>query len=153
MTAESTILGVLLGRGYQEQPWTRGESALLQQALCFGEEVRPLPYRQVTRQYPVGTTIYGGVAIADFVITGAPSWPQGLVIESKWQCAQGSVDEKLPFLILSIQRGYRLPAIIVADGGGHRSEALAWLRNQVDGKQLCGVFSLVEFLTWANRTL
>jgi hypothetical protein len=63
------------------------------------------------------------------------------------------VDEKLPYLVSNIREGYHVPAVIVADGGGHRPEALRWLRGQVDGTHLVGVFSLVEFLTWANRAL
>jgi hypothetical protein len=87
------------------------------------------------------------------VVHGADTFPQGLAIESKWQHAQGSVDEKLPYLVSNIREGYHVPAVIVADGGGHRPEALRWLRGQVDGTHLVGVFSLVEFLTWANRAL
>ena len=155
LTAEATILGTLRGRGYQEYVPPRRTTttiATIQHPLGL-IELDQAPPRHVVRQCLVGTTIYGTPALADFVITGAPHWPRGLAIESKWQYAPGSVDEKLPFLVFSIQRGYSLPTIIVADGGGHRAEALAWLRRQVDGAQLCGVFSIVEFLTWANRTL
>jgi hypothetical protein len=153
-TAEATILGTLRGRGYQEQAsaaWTTGEA---QQTPLFAvPRAAPVPAKLVMRQCPVGTNLYGTPAIADFVLSGAPAWPHGLAIESKWQHAQGSVDEKLPFLVLSIKAGYRVPAIIVADGGGHRPEALRWLRAQVDGQQLLAVLTLVEFLTWANHEL
>jgi hypothetical protein len=153
-TAEATILGTLRGRGYQEHPAAAPDAGPAHQAPLFGmPRAAPAPAKLVVRQCPVGTSIYGTPVFADFVISGAPTWPRGLAIESKWQHAQGSVDEKLPFLVLSIKAGYRVPAIIVADGGGHRPEALRWLRAQVDGQQLLAVLSLVEFLTWANREL
>jgi len=41
---------------------------------------------------------------------------------------------------------------VIADGGGQRPGALYWLRDQVGGN-LMGVFSLAEFMAWANRNL
>lgn len=148
-TAEATILGTLRGRGYQERAAVTLATPPLQAPL-FGEAP---PAKLVARQCPVGTSIYGTPLFADFVVYGAPAFPHGLAIESKWQSAQGSVDEKFPYLVLNIREGYHVPAVIVADGGGHRPEALRWLRDQVDGARLRGVFSLVEFLTWANHVL
>lgn len=147
-TAEATILGTLRGRGYQERLAVTLAASL--QAPLFGETP---PAKLVVRQCPVGTSIYGTPLFADFVVYGVSAFPHGLAIESKWQHSQGSVDEKLPYLVQNIREGYDVPAVIVADGGGHRPEALRWLRGQVDGAQLRGVFSLVEFLTWANHTL
>jgi hypothetical protein len=150
-TAEATILGTLRGRGYAE--CAAGERSVAQPPLFGDGAPGPSMAKTVVRQCPVGVSIYGTPLAADFIIYGAAPFPHGLAIESKWQHAQGSVDEKLPYLVLNIREGYRVPAVIVADGGGHRPEALRWLRDQVDGAHLVGVFSLVEFLTWANRAL
>lgn len=152
-TAEAAILGALLGRGYLECSAATLAAPAVQAPLFGRTPTQREPARLVARQYPVGTSIYGTPLAADFVVAGAPGFPQGLAIESKWQHASGSVDEKLPYLVLNIRAGYTVPAIVVADGGGHRPEALHWLRAQVDATHLLGVFSLVEFLAWANRNL
>jgi hypothetical protein len=41
---------------------------------------------------------------------------------------------------------------VIADGGGQRPGALQWLRAQAEGN-LLAVFSLAEFVAWANRNL
>lgn len=103
------------------------------------------PTRTVTAQYPIGTGIYGLPIFADFLLAGAPGFPAGLAIEVKWQQSPGSVDEKFPYLVHCIQACYPCPTVIVADGGGQRPGALAWLRGQCQGK-LFAVYTLVEFL-------
>lgn len=45
-------------------------------------------------------------------------WPDGLVIQCKWQASSGSVEEKYPFEVLNIQKD-EYPTIIVLDGGGY----------------------------------
>lgn len=105
------------------------------------------------RQKSIGQGIYGTMLRADFFLEHIPDYPDGLIIESKWQETMGSVDEKLPYLVENIRICYPCPAIIVVGGGGMRSLALAWLKRQADGYRLVAVFTLEEFLTWANRSL
>jgi len=104
------------------------------------------------RQYPMGLGIFGTPIAADFYLDDIPSFPAGLVIESKWQEVGGSVDEKFPYLVATIQECFFCPAIIVLHGGGFRAGAEHWLRRQVRGN-LFGVFRLEEFLTWVNHNL
>ena len=121
----ATILGTLHGRGYAE---CAPRDLSVAQPLLFGDSGPNLTAaKRVARQSPVGTSIYGTPLAADFIIYGADTFPHGLAIESKWQHAQGSVDEKLPYLVLNIREGYRVPAIIVADGGGHHRFTLGEL--------------------------
>lgn len=154
-TAEATIRSVLSSRGYVE---TSAHEALeadpeLEQTVLFGGFARKArPARLFVAQFPIGCSIYGLPLQADFWLRGAPGYPGGLALEVKWQQSTGSVDEKFPYLVLNIQQCYPCPAIVIADGGGQRPGALEWLRSQAGGN-LLAVFTLAEFLAWANRNL
>ena len=153
--AEASIRGVLTGRGYVElglQEALEAEPEAKQTAM-FGEFARrPRPARLFIAQYPIGHSIYGLPLFTDFWVRGAAGFPNGLAIEVKWQQSTGSVDEKFPYLALNIRECYPCPALVIADGGGQRPGALHWLRGQVAGN-LMAVFTLAEFLAWANRNL
>ena len=107
----------------------------------------------VEKQKFVGTNIYGGEIRCDFAIAPCEKFPGGLIIESKWQETPGSADEKLPYLVENIRTRYPYPCIVILDGDGYRPGAAAWIRTQVDGVNLLGVFSFTEFLKWCNSTL
>lgn len=103
------------------------------------------------RQARVYHNIYAGVAKSDFVAFHAEHWPKGLVIETKWQQSQGSVDEKYPFTALSLAE-VDMPGILVLDGGGYRRGAVEWLRKHSQ-KNSYKFFTLVEFLRWSRTNL
>ncbi|MCO5195546.1 MAG: hypothetical protein M9930_19985 [Anaerolineae bacterium] len=102
----------------------------------------------VQRQMRIKPNIYGHRQHVDFFIKGIAWLPDGLIIESKWQNSRGSTDEKFPYLVLNLKSTYPCPTIIMADGGGAKEGALDWLREQVDGEKLIGVFNFTELLTW-----
>lgn len=104
------------------------------------------------RQFPQ-RSIYQIDVRADFMLHTAPGYPDGLIIESKWQMVGGSVDEKYPYLVLSIKQTYTAPTIIIMDGDGARPEAIQWCKRQMDGKHLLGVMTIGEFLKWAMVNL
>ncbi len=54
-------------------------------------------------QGPIGRDIYGKQRRADFILQHPQRWVKCLVIQCKWQASSGSVDEKFPFEVLSIQ--------------------------------------------------
>lgn len=143
-------------------PCLKSANALTQgaQAVASGRAAEDLIYcllkergYSIRRQEAVGTNIYGGQTRADFYIEGTPVFPNGLIIESKWQESMGSVDEKYPYLVENIKSCYPAPTIVVIGGAGIREGAEQWLRDQVDGDQLYAVFSMEEFLTWTIRNL
>ena len=103
---------------------------------------------QVERQYDIGHNVYGHNHRCDFYILGVPGFNNGLIIESKWQSVNGSVDEKYPFLVANVKSVYPAPCLIVADGGGMKDGALEWLKGQVDGVKLIAVFSMEELIKW-----
>jgi hypothetical protein len=153
--AESTVRGVLTGRGYVElstQEALETKPEVEQTAMFRDFTRRPRPARLFVAQYAIGQSIYGLPLNADFWVCGAPGLPTGLAIEVKWQQSTGSVDEKFPYLVHNIKECYPCPALVIADGGGQRPGALHWLRGQAGGN-LLAVFSLAEFMAWANRNL
>ncbi len=153
--SESTVHGVLTGRGYVElsaHEALEAEPEAEQTAMFRDFAWRPRPARLFVAQYPIGPSIYGLPLNADFWVRGAPHFPAGLAIEVKWQQSTGSVDEKFPYLVHNIRECYPCPALVIADGGGQRPGALQWLRAQAEGN-LLAVFSLAEFMAWANRNL
>jgi hypothetical protein len=151
--AEASIRGVLSGRGYVEmtaQQAMEAEPEAEQKAMFRGFGRASRPSRLFVAQYPIGHSIYGLPLLTDFWVHGAPNFSDGIALEVKWQQSTGSVDEKFPYLVLNIRECYPCPAIVIADGGGQRPGALQWLRSQVGGN-LLGIFTLAEFLAWANR--
>lgn len=107
----------------------------------------------VERQKVVGRSVYGSELRVDFAVAPCPQFPNGLIVESKWQETAGSADEKLPYLVENIRTRYPSPCIVILDGDGFRAGASEWMRNQVDGRSLLGVFTFTEFLIWCNRNL
>lgn len=98
-------------------------------------------------------SLHGGKITVDFMVTGIRQYPNGLIIESKWQDDLGSADEKMVFLVVNIKRNYTAPTIIVYGGGGARSGIIEYARGEVDGQKLIAVFSFEEFISWAIRNL
>lgn len=131
-----------------------------QQAVKSGQAAEALIYcilkergYQVERQAYVGESIKGGGIRADFLVNGIKQFPDGLIIESKWQETPGTADEKLFGLALDIATNYPCPTIVIVAGGGHREPIVNWLRNQVNGGTLYRVFDVEQFLTWTIRNL
>ncbi|NJM73577.1 MAG: hypothetical protein HC862_27565 [Scytonema sp. RU_4_4] len=146
---EKTVEGTLLGHGYD----LIGHNLLKKQRLGYLINCTSLPKRYA-RQVYIGPGIYGTEIYVDFYIIGSPKIPSGLIIECKWQQTSGSVDEKLPYVNLNIQNCYPSPAIVLIDGGGMKSGAITWLRNQVVHNQnLLAVHSLSTFIAWTNNNL
>jgi len=107
--------------------------------------------KQYAIQVPCGTSIYETQRKCDFLIINKAKFPDGLIIECKWQQSEGSVDEKYPFAVLNIIK-IGVPTIILIDGNGYKQKALEWLKAQVNpGKALVGVHTMSEFQTIVNN--
>lgn len=101
------------------------------------------------RQVLIGESIYEGQELyADFICRNLAEFPNGLILESKWQGRQGTIDEKFPYLVLNIQTRYPFPAIVIVHGGGCRPGALCWIRERCDHR-LIAVLRFEEFMKWA----
>ena len=108
------------------------------------------------------TTIYNQKGFTEFLVK-SKRFGLNVRIECKWQQSSGSVDEKLPYLYLNcIETMPETDIIIIAGGGGMKPGAIPWLKAAVSQKKyvLPGmpdkniqVFSIEEFMAWANKIL
>ena len=88
-----------------------------------------------------------------------PTYPAR--IECKWQQVSGSVDEKLPYLYLNcIEAMPEDNIIILIDGEGWKHGGIQWIKDAAQKEKYLNserkpkniqVFSLTEFMTWANN--
>ena len=103
-----------------------------------------------TKQRVAGKDIYGKNHKVDFYLYHPRKWVHSLVIESKWQQARGSVEEKLPFLVLSIQL-IGIPTIVILDGKGYSPGAREWLKSHAGVGSLEQVLDMSEFQRFVNN--
>ena len=100
--------------------------------------------KQFAKQVDVGQTIYGTKRVVDFIVFIPNRFPEGLIIECKWQESPGSVDEKYPYLLYNILKT-GVPSIVLLDGGGYKEKAGEWLKSQVNSQRLLiGVYTMAE---------
>jgi len=103
------------------------------------------------------TTLYGTAGRTEFLLLSAKRGLE-IRIEAKYQSAQGSVDEKLPYVYLSlIEAVPEKTVFVVIDGPGWRPGSIDWLRRTAAERRYgtpsdktVRVFSLEEFLGWAE---
>lgn len=92
----------------------------------------------------VGDSLFEGKKrIVDFFLVNA-IFPEGLIIECKWQETEGSAEEKLPHLVLCTRKT-GIPTIIVLDGDGFTLGAKKYLKTEVDGLLLRAVWGMSDF--------
>lgn len=147
---EDTVVSLFTRYGFKEikhSKWHNNENSSGPELL-----IRDVPY----------ASIYGHRAKTEFLAVSS-RLNRRIRIECKWQQSPGSVDEKFPYLYLNCVFGMPEDEIvIILDGGGAKQHAVQWLRNMVmkrwlledaDNKKTIHVFSVSEFITWANKTL
>lgn len=107
--------------------------------------------KQYSKQPYCGTSIYETKRKCDFLIMNKDLFPEGLIIECKWQQSGGSVDEKYPFTVHNVMK-IGVPTVILIDGGGYKKTALSWLKSQADkSRALIGVYTMAEFQAVVNK--
>ena len=143
-TLEKYVERILVDNGYVEF-WDHKEQVF--------ENRKSIGGKQFAKQCPCGTSIYETKRKCDFLVINQAKFPDGLIIECKWQQSNGSVDEKYPFTIFNIFK-IGVPTIILLDGGGYKKQAMEWLKGQADPKRaLIGVFNMAEFQKQVNLGL
>jgi hypothetical protein len=110
----------------------------------FGDRV----FAQQIRGYK---TIYDKPHQHDIIAYCSEKFPSGLVVEVKWQTVGGSVDEKLPFVVLSLAEMPVTCAILLIDGGGMRECAIDWAKAS-NTASLITMSSVGEFSRWLRTT-
>ena len=94
-------------------------------------------------QCHIGRDIYGKKRRVDFILYHPQRWPDCLVIQCKWQASHGSIEEKYPFEVLSIQMN-EFSTVIVLDGNGYTDGAKQWLVGQAGKNKLIHVMDQGE---------
>ena len=122
------------------------------------ECVFPAPYifpmeilsqRLFAKQIQLGEDIYGKQRKFDFLLF-SPKHNSYVAIECKWQAVKGTVEEKLPFQVLSINnQGF--DTIVVLDGNGYSKGAKEWIVKQAGKDRVLGVLSAGEFQKWLKK--
>lgn len=93
-------------------------------------------------QQPIGETPYGQPFKADLILDGLPTYPD-LVVIARQQDKSGSAEQKLPFLMMAINRSRRR-CLVVLDGEGWSPGALGWMAVRKD-ERLIDVVDLDGF--------
>ena len=142
ISLESFVEQALINNGY-----TKFENHKLQ----LFENRKTIGGKQYATQVPCGKTIYESERVCDFLIMNSEKFPDGLIIECKWQQVAGSVDEKYPFLYFNIMK-CGVPTVVLLDGGGCKKTAKAWLQSMADPKRaLIAVWNMSEFHKAVNN--
>lgn len=109
--------------------------------------------KQYAKQVVIGDSIYGTKVRCDLLVLNSEKFPDGLVIECKWQQSRGSVDLKYPLNVFNILK-IAVPTIILIDGNGYSKKSFAWIKDQAHPqKALIGVYTMAEFQKEVNNGL
>jgi hypothetical protein len=93
-------------------------------------------------------SIYGTKCRSEFLLR---YHGRDIRIECKYQESAGSVDEKLPYLMMNFtQKVDEEETIIITHGEGFRDGAINWLRETCKDTK-CKVFTLLEFTFYLNK--
>jgi hypothetical protein len=139
---EQFIEDILKREGYEEF-WDHKEQVFANRKAIGG--------KQYAKQVVIGDSIYGNKVRCDVLVLNKEKFPDGLVIECKWQQSSGSVDVKFPYNVFNIAK-LGVPTIILIDGGGYSKKSIEWLRGQAAPERaLIGVYSMSEFQTKVNN--
>lgn len=121
---------------------------------CIIEAFRSKKYVIKNASYK---TIYEECGRTEFVIVCKD---RRIRVEAKYQSAQGSVDEKYPYMLLNgIYQYPEKEIIFVVDGGGYKAGAREWLKKHIEdnwldykskGKNI-KLMTIVEFANWFNH--
>lgn len=141
-TLERFIKRMLEDNGYTQFPNHKAQ---------LFENRKTVGGKQYAEQVPCGTSIYETKRKCDFLIMNQDKFPEGLIIECKWQQSNGSVDEKYPFTVYNILK-IGVPTIILLDGNGYKKAAMEWLKEQASpSRALIGVYTMAEFQAIVNK--
>lgn len=119
-------------------------------------KLRDRPAKVVLRNSAY-TTIYGHPGRAEFVIVCGS---RRIRVEAKHMGSAGSVDEKLPYMLLNgIESCPEREVVFVLDGSGWKKGALQWLRDRIaedwmryreSGKEI-RMMDISGFMDWFNH--
>ena len=153
---EATIRNLLLEKGYVEL--TKSENEFVVKHGGTHPSGWDSPDKWFTTQIPLTRNLYGARWRSDFYIVGQ-GYPNGILVEVKWQGSGGSVDEKYVFTVESmISADIEAFKIFLLCGIGVRQGARDWIKKRIksaNAKKPHVKFmqSIDEFMHWANKEL
>lgn len=137
------------GRAFEEMIAQRLRSSGYQQIQnCPKSFQSPFFVPQMRGRF---VSIYGTDMRVDFFVWHPSKYPNGLVIECKYQETSGSADEKFPYTIANLRKT-GIPAILLVMGSGPKRCAIEWCMQQQDD-QLTVFKDFESFMKSANRDL
>ena len=108
-------------------------------------------YKSYIINYRFGFDLYKTKRLNHVILYNQLLFPHLLVIDCRWQAISGSVDQKYPFIVHSLEDVHDYTALIL-DGEGMRKEAVEWTKGQETKNHL--VFSsLGAFSRWTRNNL
>lgn len=119
---------------------------------CDRDSQLETPYYKTQFAHSKAKSLYGKSMRADFFCWHPVKWPNGLIIEAKYQAVGGSVDEKYPYTVLSLKQ-IDFPSVIIFEGGGATRSAIEWAVSQADNKKHYSFDGISEFIRAANKGL
>lgn len=141
-TLERFVERILQDNGYREF-WDYKEQIFENRKTVGG--------KQYAKEVVIGSSIYDTKVRCDFLILNKNKFPDGLVVECKWQQVSGSVDVKYPYNVFNILK-IGVPTIILIDGKGAGKKAVDWLKGQAGkDRALIGVYDMSAFQALVNK--
>lgn len=104
------------------------------------------------RQFNEIQNWYGAQWKVDFCIFHPVKYPNGLLIECKWQSSSGSAEDKLLATLVGLDES-DYPSVLSICGKGVRSEIISALRRRSHMRKVEIVEGFDDFLIWAQNNL
>lgn len=125
---EQALRDALNHEGYAEL--TPLQRTMLKSSLTYGiDPAEHFKHAKLLRHYVLRIRLFSNIYAlpweSDAFVYNDNCWRQGLVVEVKSQTIGGSVDEKLPFVMLSLEALDR-PSVLIISGDGFRPGAIVW---------------------------
>lgn len=107
-------------------------------------------------QVSVGVDGFGGRGrrIADFLLVNIPIFPNGHLLECKWQQVGGSADRKIVSTVNDVKTTFEregVPTTVIYGGPGFDQDKIKWLKRQVGKDGLYAAFSMEDFQAAVNN--
>lgn len=97
------------------------------------------------------SSIYGSPLRVDFFVWHPEKYPNGMIIECKYQETAGSADEKFPYTVANLRKA-NIPAVLLIMGRGPKPCSVEWCLKQQD-EHLKVFKDLESFMKSTNRDL
>lgn len=133
----------ILGRGYLKM----GDSDW----LFNHRKDKDLKHKYFAREVYVGeSAVKGKLRRVEFFLVDQDAFPDGHILECKWQEVPGSTEDKLLRLPLDIKKT-GIPTTVIIDGPGFSQGIIDHLKSKVDGYAFRATLSMMEFQVAVNR--